>query len=578
MSIKRHIIVSGLSVLILILIGAVSVLSKQEVHHSSGCRQLQYLLDDTKTLGLTDILTPGTGRQFTTAGSSSFKFGTAHSVVWVRFLLHDDSDLSASDHSSELLVIDKDFAYVDLFLPRETGADISYTRIKAGTFQNPSSQTYRYCYPVFSLPAGLSGNHYIYLRIDPSSPYYHASLNFTVFIEDNITFLKATWKELGFFGIIIGIMSAMILYNLFLWLVIMDRIYFLYILYILLFLTYLFVRVNLINILGVPHLRFLGPALLLLALIFACLFTLRFLNSKHHLPILHKMIWGCIIVGGLDILLNFAGYPKQANVILHILGFACPAIVLTAGFRRLYQGFSPARGYLAAWITMMIGSFTASAAGFGIIASNFLTTNAHLTGSAIESLLLSMALADRIRLLKEERGQLLKKSQVLQRLSITDSLTGLYNKSYFFTTLAQEIQRIRGRSTPLSLMVLDVDHFKTVNDTYGHAAGDIVLESLGRMMLSGVRQSDIACRYGGEEFSIILPATLLNHAAELAERIRKKFELSEFDIHTGSPVKATISIGVTQYRDGEDETTLFNRADKALYRAKSQGRNQVFFI
>ena len=324
-----------------------------------------------------------------------------------------------------------------------------------------------------------------------------------------------------------------------------------------------------------PYLRLAGSALVMGSLIFASLFAQAFLNTRKNTPVLHKLIGLCIGLSCLTILINYSEYPRHANTIVHLLGFACPAIILTAAFRRLHQGFSPARGYLAAWITMLTGTFLCSGAGLGLVPNNFFTANAHLTGSAIESLLLSIALADRIRGLKKEKGELLKQSRKFQQLSITDSLTGLYNKSYFYTTLSREIQTISGRATPLSLMVLDVDHFKNINDTYGHAAGDIVLESLGKLMLSGVRQSDIVCRYGGEEFSIILPGTPVHHADYLAERIRKQFETSLFDISAGHRVSATISIGVAHYLDGEDDTSLFQRADKALYTAKSQGRNQV---
>lgn len=163
--------------------------------------------------------------------------------------------------------------------------------------------------------------------------------------------------------------------------------------------------------------------------------------------------------------------------------------------------------------------------------------------------------------------------------SITDKLTGLYNRSYFDTALPELIktfeEKKRRNEQRLSLIMGDVDHFKKVNDTYGHQAGDYVLEVSSKVMKDNFRKTDIVCRYGGEEFVIILPSTDLTEACVAAEKIRAAVENTEF-IHNGTKIPVTISLGVAQVAIGREtgEQTLA-RADAALYHSKENGRNRI---
>jgi len=161
-----------------------------------------------------------------------------------------------------------------------------------------------------------------------------------------------------------------------------------------------------------------------------------------------------------------------------------------------------------------------------------------------------------------------------RRLSITDGLTDLYTHRYFQETLAREISRSSRYKKPLALMMVDIDHFKSVNDTYGHQAGDYILQGLSSMMKELFRQSDYACRYGGEEFTIILTDTDRDRGISSAERLRKTMEEKVFKF-AEHEIKVTISIGLSGYEDGMHKQVMIEKADKALYKAKRDGRNQV---
>lgn len=166
---------------------------------------------------------------------------------------------------------------------------------------------------------------------------------------------------------------------------------------------------------------------------------------------------------------------------------------------------------------------------------------------------------------------LLDANDVLHSKSIRDSLTNLYNHVYTYQALEKEIETARIYNKHLCVMMLDIDHFKRVNDQYGHQTGDKVLAAISEIIRSNVRNTDIVGRYGGEEFMIILPGANIGEAAAIAERIRKNIEeyrMEEKDF------KVTISVGLTQY-SGQDTEMIISRADQLLYKVKESGRNRV---
>jgi diguanylate cyclase (GGDEF)-like protein len=155
-----------------------------------------------------------------------------------------------------------------------------------------------------------------------------------------------------------------------------------------------------------------------------------------------------------------------------------------------------------------------------------------------------------------------------------DPLTGIGNRAAMNTALHREIELASRHNRSLGMILIDVDHFKSINDTYGHAAGDYCLQSLMKCAEKSVRISDLLFRYGGEEFVIVLPETDEAGVLRLAKRIRRRVERLE-TTYQNQLIRMTISLGITTLRDSDDEKTLFTRADEALYQAKQDGRNCI---
>ncbi len=164
----------------------------------------------------------------------------------------------------------------------------------------------------------------------------------------------------------------------------------------------------------------------------------------------------------------------------------------------------------------------------------------------------------------------------LAEISITDSLTQVFNRQYFMDRIKQEVKRSYRYGTHVSLLMLDIDYFKKVNDTYGHQAGDSVLAGVAGLIKDGLRDTDLFARYGGEEFCLLAMAMDQAGAELLAERLRKKVESAEF-VPGGNKLKVTVSIGVSAWvpEIKENFEELVRRADSALYSAKQQGRNRI---
>lgn len=184
------------------------------------------------------------------------------------------------------------------------------------------------------------------------------------------------------------------------------------------------------------------------------------------------------------------------------------------------------------------------------------------------------------RLMHNLRRRLLEAEAKLRQIAIIDELTGLHNRRYLMQRLQAEMKRMSRDSRPFSCILFDLDHFKQVNDTYGHAAGDLVLQAVGATTRQQCRENDIPSRSGGEEFVVLLPGTPLEGALETAERLRQAIMTKMTELDDGRAVRVTASFGVATIEKNQIEhldagATLLKYADNALYRAKDKGRNRV---
>jgi diguanylate cyclase (GGDEF)-like protein len=200
------------------------------------------------------------------------------------------------------------------------------------------------------------------------------------------------------------------------------------------------------------------------------------------------------------------------------------------------------------------------------------------TTQVITVRLLKEAYTERVSVLRKAREQLLERRLLAHDLesyklkSRTDGLTKVFNRGTFMELLAAQIARAREQEDfSLSLIMLDIDNFKGINDTYGHPAGDLVLSSLGQILISSLRRDDIVARYGGEEFIVLLPHAPASQTIRIAEKLRKSIEEHTF----GDLPGVTVSVGHTAYTGGDSADSFIQRADLALYDAKNGGKNRV---
>jgi diguanylate cyclase (GGDEF)-like protein len=296
-----------------------------------------------------------------------------------------------------------------------------------------------------------------------------------------------------------------------------------------------------------------------LSLFFGIQFSRHFLNIKSFSTILDKFNYilalACLVF---FVLTPFAGYqalifPLSALTFLIIVNFMFIGIVA------LSKGVDSAFFYLLGWGALLVGVIAYMLKSFGVLPHNMWTQNGQQIGSLIEMVILSYALS--------------RKISELQRDIYIDSLTGLSNRRYFDECLIKEFdEAITMAKGACSLLVIDIDNFKKFNDQYGHKMGDKALQSVGAILKKITRKYYIPCRYGGEEFSIILQNTSAEVANVIAERVRKNIECDK-----SFPYELSVSIGVATLLDKNfvDPQQFFEAADNAMYLAKNNGRNCV---
>lgn len=172
--------------------------------------------------------------------------------------------------------------------------------------------------------------------------------------------------------------------------------------------------------------------------------------------------------------------------------------------------------------------------------------------------------------IEQKQAELIEMNAILVELSFTDKLTGLKNRRFFQEKLEEYFTRYSQSGESFSLCIIDIDHFKKVNDTYGHQTGDYVLEKLASILKLSARQEDITARYGGEEFILLLPSTGISDARVIAENLRQSIACSTWEMG-----QITVSIGIATISKADSDITLLQKADQALYASKEQGRNRV---
>ncbi len=430
---------------------------------------------------------------------------------------------------------------------------------------------------------------------------------------------EAFWQQsnasYAMHSVYFGMLLALALYNLLLWFSLRDQNYLTYVL----FAAGMAVGQLSLNGLGNQFLWPNWPAWGNVAFaggfaaagLFGALFTRGFLQTRRNVPRLDGAVTGLAALFSLCIVLSVLAPYRLAAILTSLTGVTFAAVAALAGARCWHAGLAGARTFVLAWTMLLVGVAIASLNYLNLLPTTFLSFHAIQIGSALEMLLLSFALADRINGLRQAKdaaqgealaakqqlvralqrsetslenrvaqrtedlemanARLRENERQLRRLAHTDSLTGLANRLLFDARLQQSMQQARRTRGRIALLLVDLDHFKAINDGYGRAIGDEVLRCAADRLRATVREVDTVARLGGDEFAIVL--TGLGGSAD-AEGMAEKIiaNLREPMRLLGLPLEISVSIGVALFSTGELlPSELLHRADKAMHLAKRAG-------
>ncbi len=533
---------------------------------------LRLLADPGGALGLEEVSAPEMQGRFQPLGARTLSLGLQSSAIWLRLELPPAPLPQVSDQQpARFLELGKAIIdQIDVYLPMK-GSQTAWRHLAAGTMRPRPPELILFRTPVFLLPASLDPARPVYLRLQS-----RISLSMPIRLWSGRGFMGHAFRDSLAMGVIFGILVAMMLFNLLIFLSLRDRAFVSYVFYVL---SMLLAQLTLQGHLGAllefpqPGLSQVQTFLMASSMFFAALFTRVFLDSRRNAPFWDKLLniflyapvvmAGLVLAGRLD-LANPLGYATAALGPVHALFTAAAC---------LRRGLRSARFFLAAWSVLIISVVVFELVSLGWLPYGSWSAYLLPVGTALESLLLTLALADRIKVINQERQELVRSQRRYQELSVTDGLTGLHNLRYLKSKLTSEMEHARRLEQPLSLIMLDLDDFKAYNDAHGHVEGDRLLLGVARVLRRAVREGDVACRYGGEEFTVLLPGTTQEAALQVAERIRRGVEQLALWPRSEHEVRVTVSQGVAQLSADEDAQALIHRADLALYQAKRQGKN-----
>ena len=564
--------------------------------------QVSILEDPGGRLSLADVQNRGNEfRPAPVTGDAAINFGYSSSAWWLRVELEPDP---AAPRDWLLEVSFPTLDSVEYFGPEgaymATGDRLPFARrpLPHRNF-------------VFPVRLGETGTGTVWLRVVSEG-----TLTVPLRLWQAGVFWPDSQASYAVLSVYFGMLLALALYNLLLWFSLRDHNYLTYVL----FAASMAVGQLSLNGLGNQFLWPDWPTWGNLAFtvgfaaagLFGALFTRGFLETRRNLPRLDGAVTGLAALFAVCIVVALAAPYRLAAILTSLTGVTFAVVAVLAGLRCWRAGRPGASTFLLAWTVLLLGVAVVGLRNLNLLPTTFLSFYAMQMGSALEMLLLSFALADRINGLRrakdaaqsealatkqqmvgalqrseaslerrvaertteleEANARLRENERQLQALAHTDTLTGLANRLLFDARLEQSMQQARRSQGQTALLLVDLDHFKAINDSYGHAIGDEVLRSAAERFRAAVREVDTVARLGGDEFAIVLAA--IGSAAD-ADRMADKIVagLREPMRVLGMPLEVTGSVGVAVFSGGDlSPAELVRRADRAMYAAKEAGR------
>lgn len=535
-------------------------------------------------------------------------FGLTHSVFWLRVPLRT----GAGAPSGWLLEVDyPSLDSVELFIPRDGG----FERRVSGDLLPFTARPMMHVSHVFPVSLEGDSSRVLYLRVRSQG-----TVSAPLRLWQPAELWKSDQRKYAGLSLYFGMLTGLALYNFLLYLSLRDHLYLLYVA----FVVSMAVGQSALTGFGGQFLwpesawwtNVSLPAGMGLTGVFATIFARGFLSTARKLPSLDTGMVALIALFALCTLSAlFLPYWISARLI-NVIGVLFSVYIVLVGvvsYRRKHPG---ARYFILAWSLLLLSAGVLSIHNMGKLPSNVITTNSLLIGSAFEMLLLSFALADRIHVARQEtafaqaeairvkqamvetlvesertlekrvaertdelvqiNARLKEKEIQLQQMAHYDALTGLPNRQLFGDRLDLALKRARRNATRVALLMVDLDDFKAINDTYGHAAGDAVLAEVARRLKPLMRDSDTVARLAGDEFVALVEALEDRAVADaIAAKIEKAFA-SPLTLGDGRSILVGTSVGTAVYPDeAPDAEQLMLRADQAMYRRKGERRNGV---
>lgn len=509
--------------------------------------QVELLEDAEGKLSIDDV----TAARFAPATLAAANVGFTESIWWARVTFRNDASTERQLYLRQTYPL---IDYLDVYEQMPQGQWRSH---KAGDRRPFAARDIAHRDLVFPVRVPAQGDLVVYLRYQSQGP---IDISLSLFSAPEL--LESLSREQLAYGIYYGCVVMLLVWSSLVFIAVRDKAFLAYFAYVATFGLYMLIH----NGLAYQYLWPESPrwgntsliALLNIALLAALQFSRMILRAKDVTPRLDLAARGLQFIALL--LLVATPFVPYAKLIVPVTLLILTSVIfmLLLGIVSVVLGSRPARFYVIAWGSFLAGSVVFLLKTFGVLPHTFLTQNGWQIGSLLEMILLSMTLSTRMI--------------ELQHQSRTDPLTLLGNRRLFDDHLPAEFATAREQQRPLSLLVLDIDHFKNYNDRHGHSRGDQAIKAVANALRRFARKPIVACRYGGEEFAVILPGIDCTAAAILSERLRRTVEES-----LQGDLAITISIGYACLSQAPFETAekFFEAADAALYSAKQQGRNCV---
>jgi len=525
--------------------------ANEPVHLPSLSSAIELLEDPGGQLTVEDVARRSGATGFVAATPKSANVGFSRSAWWVRFTLRNSEDQSREVYLEQgYPLID----LVDLYEPLAQGGWRLHATGDRRPFDTRDVEHRDFLFPL-TLPAGAERTYY--MRFASQGP-----VDVSLSLLDSRSLIESMSREQLAYGLYFGCVLMLLVWSGLVFVAVRDPAFFAYFAYVATFGLYMTVNTGFAFEYLWPNSPRWGNTCLImllgLALITALQFSTTILRARDYTPRLERVARGLQVVAAVVValvpLLPYAVLiqPMALLILVSVI------FMLAFGIVSLLAGSRPAVFYVVAWSAFLAGSVIFLLKNFGLVPHTFVSQHSWQLGSLLEMILLSMTLSSRMNELKNQ--------------SRTDPLTLLGNRRLFDDRLPLEFEQARTMNRPLSLLMLDIDNFKAYNDRHGHSIGDEAIKQVGAALRRHSRKPVLACRYGGDEFCMILPGIGADAAEVIAERLRANVEG-----HRSASPSITVSVGFASLATGDyaSHEKLFDAADAALYSAKEAGRNRV---